>query len=767
MAHGSQWSPAVPYGSVDGANRWETARRQAVGDPAQVDPGGAQVFFVESNHCPGRSRILGEIEGVPIRIAWVGMVGGAEFAVNCHASDGLPCVVGAACACAALLKRRGWSTGVRRTACEALSVAYFASCRAQHRQSVMEEALQKLDEQLDKPESSLIGGSLSDDAKKELLPLVVEVARCYIQEERSTKFIEKGLEWSRVALSIDSDHEHAKLLETDAIDKLDNKLVRPQPLGFAIDQLKSLLEERKDEYGQKAAAILNLKKEVKKDVLYDTAFAQVVSLRARYCQQIQELISSKVKVHYAHEEKGQMKILRNDGVNKPNLNPNFKSVTPKKKLRLDEDPSMTVIEALSALQAGQGSGMGTTAAKKLKKFMCLVGEERKAYSDEFLKNYIRNKGKGAVSIVSWNAKTMNVIDSKDDEWVYTLNEKARNISTLVSGTGVMADLIVIQEAPGAQILNRGKKLGQGKESVRDDTLPNALKECMQECSNAVAGPERAYKYALVDVHNIVVDKQHPDGIDNGERHVFCYDENALDLKVEPHELARYEHGIKSTRLFQRSPVLSTFEVKKEGSLKGAQVIVVSVHLKAVDKHGPSRTEKEVEALARILQAYVEQNVAGDTRTLLCVLGDFNLEADQVSKLLENGGFTMTPCFNSNEPTNLWQFTGRGVREEGKQFDSAHIKSWPPASPANASGEVLNIAEVEAAHKEMMRVAQSLISALGRVAMRALGGRWKETTEDAEHPGCIEGVPNWLRNQYRKALCKIWSDHLPIKIQLSM
>jgi len=27
-------------------------------------------------------------------------------------------------------------------------------------------------------------------------------------------------EWSRVALSIDSDHEHAKLLEADAIDKL-------------------------------------------------------------------------------------------------------------------------------------------------------------------------------------------------------------------------------------------------------------------------------------------------------------------------------------------------------------------------------------------------------------------------------------------------------------------------------------------------------------------------------------------------------------------
>ena len=78
----------------------------------------------------------------------------------------------------------------------------------------MEEAVQKLDEQLHQlgqPENWLTGGSLSDEAKEVLLPLVVEVARCYIQEERNTKFIEKGLEWARVALSIAPNHERAKL----------------------------------------------------------------------------------------------------------------------------------------------------------------------------------------------------------------------------------------------------------------------------------------------------------------------------------------------------------------------------------------------------------------------------------------------------------------------------------------------------------------------------------------------------------------------------
>ena len=29
----------------------------------------------------------------------------------------------------------------------------------------------------------------------------------------------------------------------------------------------------------------------------------------------------------------------------------------------------------------------------------------------------------------------------------------------------------------------------------------------------------------------------------------------------------------------------------------------------------------------------------------------------------------------------------------------------------------------------------------------------------------DGVPGWLRQQYRKALAKVWSDHLPIVVKL--
>merc|ERR1719421_1697611 len=238
-----------------------------------------------------------------------------------------------------------------------------------------------------------------------LLPLVVEVARCHIKEARGTKLIEQGLEWARVALSIDSDHENAKLLEADAIDKLDDKFVRPQPLGLAIDQLKGVLKKRQDEYGQKAAAILNLKKEVNKDVLHDTAYAQVVSLRARYCQQIENIIHKDLKVHYAHSQGGEMNIVRNVGKRTKRMVPNFKFVTLNS-LGL-EDESMTVSQALSALRGGQGKGMDPPSAQKLKKFMCLVGAERPAYSLDFLKQHDAFRGSSVdsqVSVVSWNAQ---------------------------------------------------------------------------------------------------------------------------------------------------------------------------------------------------------------------------------------------------------------------------------------------------------------------------------------------------------------------------
>ena len=33
------------------------------------------------------------------------------------------------------------------------------------------------------------------------------------------------------------------------------------------------------------------------------------------------------------------------------------------------------------------------------------------------------------------------------------------------------------------------------------------------------------------------------------------------------------------------------------------------------------------------------------------------------------------------------------------------------------------------------------------------------------PAAADGVPIWLRKQYRKQVAKVWSDHFPIAVKL--
>ena len=88
---------------------------------------------------------------------------------------------------------------------------------------------------------------------------------------------------------------------------------------------------------------------------------------------------------------------------------------------------------------------------------------------------------------------------------------------------------------------------------------------------------------------------------------------------------------------------------------------------------------------------------------------------------------------------------------------------------HATGQVLAVAEVDAAYEEMQRVAAA-IDSTSRVAARALGGlgaaeatRVEGKPETDSQPA--DGVPSWLRQQYRKALAKVWSDHMPIAVRL--
>jgi hypothetical protein len=135
---------------------------------------------------------------------------------------------------------------------------------------------------------------------------------------------------------------------------------------------------------------------------------------------------------------------------------------------------------------------------------------------------------------------------------------------------------------------------------------------------------------------------------------------------------------------------------------------------------------------------------------------------------------------------MWRFTGRGAAAEGEQYDSAHWWELRPGTAAeevagerdartagvHATGQVLQLTEVDAAYEEMRRVAVALGPA-SRIATRALGGlgaadaaRIARATTKDEKGAPADGVPGWLRQQYRKALAKVWSDHMPIAVRLA-
>ena len=240
----------------------------------------------------------------------------------------------------------------------------------------MEEALRNLDEQLDQinpieNEHYNDLSHLSQEEKALLLPFVVEVARCYIEEERAQHKLEKGLPWTRVALSLGRTDEsrgfllQAKLLEAIAIDKLDN--FRPERLGLAISRLREVargavrIELGTVEYNdidaledndpiEVTAGILAISK-ARNRLQYneDVGSLAEYSLRARYER---KLLKYSHNAEQADTLKGGLPISQVKGVGLQGLD------------LTGDDKTVTVATALERLRGGDGKGMDTPKARR-------------------------------------------------------------------------------------------------------------------------------------------------------------------------------------------------------------------------------------------------------------------------------------------------------------------------------------------------------------------------------------------------------------------
>lgn len=582
----------------------------------------------------------------------------------------------------------------------------------------------------------------------ELVTALGRVAGAYLDEGAR----DRALGWARCALHFAPHDDRAQFMEARAIIAIDKHTTsdKPQRLGLAIARLQSVAESGVQPFCDQASKLLSSN-------LVDPGRGG--SVRDKFQQRLAAFVKDEA---VAVERKGGSPIKQMKGLTLSGLG-------------LDgNDNDISVNDAMAMLRAGKGRGPHNNKAKRLEHFLTLVDETPVETSAAQLEQYAAfRQCNSRLSVVSWNAKLLNTIDQRDHDFVDAAREKACNIGERAAAPDVLADLVCIQEAPGPQLLTRG---GEGaKRAVSESVLPHSLQKSLQECSAHSACGERDFQLASVDVACL---DEH--GQDQGEQHVFCFDAAALQLQGQPRPLAECADDQSRGRRFHRAPALVEFLVAKEGRLHGAWLLVASVHLKS---GGKEATVEEVALVARALAEYTAACRRSE-RTVLLLLGDFNLSTARVIEVLRDNGIAMKPCFDDG-PTNMWRFTGRGALDDGEQYDAVLLWEWqPPAEGADdlaaatdghvvTSGRVLAIPELEAAYHEMLRVAQALDQPPSRIGERALGGfgaaeaeRVARATRAERETPATDGVPGWLRQSYRKQVAKVWSDHMPITAQLA-
>lgn len=617
--------------------------------------------------------------------------------------------------------------------------------------------MQKLDEQLDQLGNSLKNDSLSDEAKRQLLPLVVEVARCYVEEDEQQK-LQKGLKWARVALSLGSNNGttdgatiallEAKLLEATAIDKLDQKHATTnieQPLALAIERLNEVvteldkLEAPSDlEKSLKAKAASLLQKNV---AIYNLAN---YSLRRRYESKLRTLVKDSLNERKGSPLKGKnpMDVVKNKKVNS---DLRVMSNISHKGLNLDAEYNYKPIpEALSAWQGlpegtedeRKAKKKGEKKAKQMEKFMLLVDTNPPTYSLDLLKQHdaFRRNDVESLSIASWNAQLMNTIDGPTGACIEkAIKWKAKNIGKVVDEHD--ASLLVIQEAPGPQLRKRGGKIAQ--DIAQNNRFTDALKQKLP----------KHFRFAQVALENM------KNGLEMGEDHIYCWDPQVMDIKERTRPVPL--EPPKNQKWVGRAPSYATFTVNTWAAPK---LLVVSVHAKSMDSDNATKRDvKMIGEAVLALQAKLEANNAAVDSVV--IVGDFNIPPDQAAAALSLEGFT--PAFGDTSiPTNIWRFNGTGMEKEGHAYDHGFFSSRAELSDFTATLASASEQDVEKTHGDMKKVAVAVLESLADANLEtAAAKRAVDMIKDLT--GVDDGVPSWLRQKFQKEVRLRWSDHLPI------
>ena len=233
----------------------------------------------------------------------------------------------------------------------------------------------------------------------------------------------------------------------------------------------------------------------------------------------------------------------------------------------------------------------------------------------------------------------------------------------------------------------------------------------------------------------------------GESHVFAWRADAFSLVDGPSLLGHVNNGER----FHRPPSWCGFDVLRAGVPTGERLVIVSVHLKAVQNNDTTRTREDVRALGPAVLKLQQQQPG-----TVIILGDFNAPPNLVNFEFGKVGLgDFVSALDNSERTNMYRFCKNGAWADGHVYDGVYS-----SNSGRVEGGVLTVSEIDAAYDQMVQKARQLTEGdLGPIMRRIVNGG-DVNSGDAEIVA-EDGVPSWLRLKVQGEVYRQWGDHVPI------
>ena len=349
--------------------------------------------------------------------------------------------------------------------------------------------------------------------------------------------------------------------------------------------------------------------------------------------------------------------------------------------------------------------------------------------------------KPSLSFLSWNIQA-----TRPEHKITTnmLQTKCNKIAKATSAAAEKVSCMVFTECPGAFIEDSDMASQDAKACV------GIFDEMITKTMNVQPKSSTAcWKALSVGVDN---KKIYGEGvrINEGEQHVFCYDESVLTYEEGSaralflHEFPEEGKMEMKDRPFARSPTYAAFKINPvdENSFE-RKLHIISVHLKSVATEDKSDTQNEVRSLSTLAVPQIEGKV--DENDILVVTGDFNLDPrDDAFDGLKDMGFEYNGDY---EYTNMHEFCA--VAKE--VYDSCWILQ---GKNHNFISHVYEPPELTEAAKDL----HTLVEIMNKFA------RVDATSYIAKQEGFLAGA---IRNAFKKQVNHEYSDHKWICCELAL